>query len=185
MDTQKPVEPNDGMTSASVDLPVVKNQSRIDEVRARMATSEDAIITTSTMSRIIRKDWNIVTTKLYISCLKSPLRGKIQESLAELHWEVEDLSSNPAVTMFQNLDSSWLQEIPFSLKIVSPEAASWFRAIKTIDRCIAKMMTAERAGLLEKKQRLAALAGVNMAYTAFKYMAMDKPIPQKAEAVFG
>ena len=159
----------------------VKNQLRIDEIRARMVTERRITILTSTMSRIMRKDWNIVSTKMYVHTLDPKLKTKVSNALAELSWEVADLNEGAEFSLFKNLDHSWLAPEVFMIKIVSPESASWLRAIQNIDLCIAKMLSAEKQGLIEKKQRLAALAGVNLAYTAFKYAAMNMPIPQRAE----
>jgi hypothetical protein len=159
----------------------IKNQRRIDEVRARMVVESKITILTSTMSRIMRKDWNIVSTKMYVHTLNPSIKMRVTEALAELNWEVADLQESATLSLFKNLDHSWLAQENFLVKVLSPESASWLRAVQSIDICIAKMMTAEKQGLLEKKQRLAALAGVNLAYTAFKYSAMNMAIPQRVE----
>lgn len=159
----------------------IKNQRRIDEVRARMVVESKITILTSTMSRIMRKDWNIVTTKMYVHTLNPSIKLRVTEALTELNWEVADLQESAIFGLFKNLDHTWLAQENFVVKILSPESASWLRAVQSIDVCIAKMLTAEKQGLIEKKQRLAALAGVNLAYTAFKYAAMNMAIPKRAE----
>lgn len=159
----------------------IKNQRRIDEVRARMVVDSKITILTSTMSRIMRKDWNIVSTKMYVHTLNPQIKVRVNDALSELNWEVADLNESAEFSLFKNLDHTWLAPEHFLVKILSPESASWLRAVQSIDLCIAKMLTAEKQGLIVKKQRLDALAGVNLAYTAFKYSAMNMAIPQRVE----
>lgn len=159
-----------------------KNKNRIDEIESRLAIEKELNVLTSTASRVLKRDWNIVCSKMYVFSLDRRLGKKIRQALDDLHWAVRDLQESAPIGMFRYQSTEWLQPRPFTLRIVSAEAASWLRAIVAIDGCVAKMLSAEKDGYLTKEQRIRLLRPTNIAYVNFKFSAMNKPLVQDDEA---
>lgn len=162
--------------------PVMKNAARLEDIAARMAVdSQQPIFQTQSISRIIRRDWNIVCAKMFVFGLKRDYRKKIEEDLNELHWQVADLAEVTDIGLFSEQDTSWLSPVTVSLRIVCPQGASWLRAMHAWDNSDAKLMTAVKAGLITKEKRFAMMAAVQMAYVGFKGTAMRKPLKNTSE----
>jgi hypothetical protein len=162
--------------------PGLKNDHRIQEIDSSMEANTQVTLLSSTMSRIMRKDWNIVCAKMYVFSLDRAIGHKINDALNALHWQVSDLVESPTVSIFKYSDTSWLKPEDFELRVVSAEAASWLRAICKIDDCVAKLLTAQHEGHIDKQIRVRALAAVSLAYTNFKFIAMNTTPPTKGDS---
>lgn len=162
--------------------PAMKNADRLEDIAARMSVdSQQTVFQTSSVSRVIRRDWNIVCAKMFVFGLKRDYRKKIEEDLNELHWQVADLAEVTDIGLFSEQDASWLSPVTVSLRIVCPQGASWLRAMHAWDNSDAKLITAVKAGLITKEKRFAMMAAVQMAYVGFKGTAMRKPLKTSSE----
>lgn len=125
---------------------------------------------TSHAFRMVRKDWNILTAKMFWGCSRSDeFTSQVHEILDELHFQIDSLIDGPDLGMFHDLDRSWLAPITVDVVIIDSQAATLLRAIQNIDAAMALMYSAERQELLTKPQRYRLFAGVTFAYTALKH----------------
>jgi hypothetical protein len=160
----------------------LKNVSRIDEIESRMSVEEiEVMLLSSWAIRTLKRDWNIVCSKMYVFGLDSRYKARIVEDLNELHWQVDDLATVTDAELFSSQDLSWLTPVCITLKVVSPQAASLLRAVRRWDLCMAKLLTAERTTLINKAKREGMLLGVNMAYLGFKGTAMKRAMGSTRE----
>jgi hypothetical protein len=123
---------------------------------------------------MVRKDWNILTAKMYWGTVQSEVKsdefaGQVREILNELHFQIDSLIDGPDLVMFHDLDRSWLAPITVDIVIIDSQAATLLRAIQSMDAAMALMYSAERQELLTKVQRYRLFAGVTFAYTALKH----------------
>lgn len=153
--------------------PPLKNERRIDEIESRMLVDDtEVLLLSSGAVRTLKRDWNIVCSKMYVFGLDSRYKAKILEDLTELHWQVDDLATVTDAELFSNQDLSWLTPVCLNLKVVSPQAASLLRAIRRWDLCVARLLTAERNLLIDYPKRLGILEAVERTYIGFKKTAM-------------
>ncbi|MBS3912846.1 MAG: hypothetical protein KGZ70_13765 [Hydrogenophaga sp.] len=163
----------------ATDDPVIvqmKNEHRIDRIRARLRASATIQMKTSPISRVLRRDWNIVSAKLFLNSLDGDYQQQIRRDLDELHWQVDDLLDQLRATPFGPLDSSWMTPRLLNVQVIHPLTASWLRAFRTFDACFEVLINAERAQKITRKQRFAFTAPVQLAYFSFKATAMKLPL---------
>lgn len=160
----------------------MKNMDRLEDIATRMAAENNEIVfQTASISRTIRRDWNIVCAKMFVFGLKREYRKKIEEDLNEFHWQVNDLAESTSLGVFADQNTSWLKPVTVTLRIVCPLGASWMRAMQSWDNSDAKLMTAVKANLISKEKRFAIMAATHMAYGGFKGTAMRKPMRSATE----
>ena len=150
-----------------VEVQALNNQNRIDELRSRIRLVQSFSIKTTFVSRVLRKDWNILTVKMFIL----EIQRKAEEShaaLAELVWQANDLATGSDLAQFRQTDTSWLAPINFTVTMVSPSGSTLLRALQSIDNSVAILFGAQRDGLIDKLQRRRILAGVSMALNEIK-----------------
>lgn len=157
----------------------LKNQAKLDRIivsEARILHSTD--MKTSYAFKMMRKDWNLLTCKMFRFC-KYTIDDHIllEEALNELDHQIDEVIQGPDLSMFWGLDLSWLAPIRFDFQIINASAAQFFRAIQKIDYMMALIFSAEREGLIDRQQRIRIIAGVVFAYIALKRLlipAMDE-----------
>jgi hypothetical protein len=148
----------------------LKNQARLDRITvAEVKILHSTDMKTSYAFKMMRKDWNLLTCKMFWLC-KYAIDRQIQlaEALNELDHQIDEVIQGPDFSMFWGLDSSWLAPITFEFQIINPYAAQLFRAIQKIDYMMALIFSAEREGLIDRQQRIRIIAGVVFAYIALK-----------------
>lgn len=154
-------------------MEVMKNADRIDEIACTMSVvSKEVLLMTSPISRTIRRDWNIVSAKMYVFGLKRDHRALMEEDLKELHHQINELYVTASMGMFSDLDVSWLDLLRIEVKIISAQSSSLLRAMKIWDACVARLLTAERMGIIDKKTRRNILFPATTAYLGFKKTVM-------------
>lgn len=160
----------------------LKNSNRIDDILCRMSVeATEVVFLSSWAARTMRRDWNIICSKMYVFGLNPSYKARIQEDLTELHWQVSDLADVTGTDLFAVQDLTWLAPTIMELRIVNPHASSLLRAIRSLDLSMARLLTAERNALIDKEKRQAMLSGVNMAYIGFKGTAMKVPMKSTSE----
>jgi hypothetical protein len=164
---------NGGVTVRHLQTTPLKNSNRIDEISCRMSVgSSNVFFLSASTARTVRRDWNIVCSKMYVFSLNSSYQKRIQDDLTELHWQIADLADITGTDLFTVQDLNWLAPVHIEIRIVSPMASSLLRALQSWDLSVAKLLTAERNGMIDKLKRQAMLSAVNMAYIGFKGTAM-------------
>lgn len=154
----------------------MKNENRIANLRASLRASVTITMQTSPLSRVMRRDWNIVSAKLFLNAIDQAYQQQIKHDLDELHWQTDDLLEQLQLFPAEKLDASWMVPRQLSLQVVHPLTASWLRAFRKFDKSIAILINAERAELITRRQRFSFLAPVQLAYFSFKATAMKLPL---------
>lgn len=170
---QQPKPEQSYFTTVEASLTKLKNADRIDEIVSTLAvSSREELFITQPIARLLRRDWNIVSAKMYVFSLKPDYRALIRADLNEFHYQVNELYKLCSIDTFSDVDTSWLSRLTFEVKIISPLSSSWLRGLKTWDACFARLLTAERLGFIDRKQRIKMLQPVSTAYYGFKTTAM-------------
>ncbi len=154
----------------------MKNEDRIAKLRAKLRAESTITMRTSPISRVLRRDWNIVSAKLFLNSIDADYQQQIRRDLDELHWQVDDLLEQLKVMPIGKLDTSWMVPRQLDVKVIHPLTASWLRAFRNFDRCFEILINAERSQLITRKQRFAFSAPVQLAYFSFKATAMKLPL---------
>lgn len=162
----------------SVDPLVVrmKNEHRLTNLRASLRAEATIMMKTSPISRVMRRDWNIVSAKLFLNALEPAYQSQIKRDLDELHWQVDDLWDQVKHLPSSGIDSSWMVPRQLTLQVVHPLTASWLRGFRKFDDCFSALLVAEKGTLITRRQRFAFLAPVQLAYFSFKATAMKLPL---------
>lgn len=137
-------------------------------IRARMRAREKIIFEASPVARIIRRDWNFVSTKLYINALDREYRMLIDDDANELCWQVEDALEDTLRMPFERVDTKWMRPRNIELEIIHPIAAKWLRAMINLDKMYALLVSAEKRGLITRRKRHGFILPSLVAYVAFK-----------------
>lgn len=124
------------------------------------------------MARVMRRDWNIVSAKLYLNARDHAYRKRIESDAVEMNWQVDDTADQIRAMPFQRLDRSWLHPRRMRLDVVHPLAAGWLRSMMTMDEIYTLLISAEKAGMISRRKRQAILLPCQIAYMAFKATAM-------------
>lgn len=162
----------------SVDPLVVrmKNEHRLTNLRASLRAEATIMMKTSPISRVMRRDWNIVSAKLFLNALEPAYQSQIKRDLDELHWQVDDLWDQVKHLPSSGIDSAWMVPRQLTLQVVHPLTASWLRGFRKFDDCFSALLLAEKGTLITRRQRFAFLAPVQLAYFSFKATAMKLPL---------
>jgi hypothetical protein len=168
--------------NAEIDLstdPLVvqmKNTDRLERIRTSMLARADLIFQTSPVSRVMRRDWNIVSAKLFLNSLSPQIRQRISDDLVELVWQSTDLLDSLQTLRKPDDENLWMRPRKLQLQVIHPLAAQWLRCMRNIDSCYLIMINAEKSGVITRKHRWAMLGPTQMAYMGFKASAMNLPL---------
>lgn len=118
---------------------VLKNVGRIEDIDTRMEVRTDANLRSWQCSRILRRDFNLVTAKMYIKCRDKRDRRQVKDLISEFVLRSEFLKAESELCEL----SYDLQVGTVPLRIVSPEASLLYKTFMDIDLVIAKLTCAE------------------------------------------
>lgn len=166
----------DAADNGDSDLIALKNDHRIQTLRTRQRAFVDVTFEASPVARVMRRDWNILSAKLYINSLSPAYREKIEEDAVEMAWLVNDTADQVRTMPFQHLERSWLRPRRMHVQVVHPILATWLRCMRTLDEVYALLICAEKTGLITARQRHAIVLPSQLAYLAFKCTAMRIPL---------
>lgn len=155
------------------DFVELKNGDRMARLRPRMSTCVALTFKAGPISRIMRRDWNIVSTKLYYNALSHVLCKQIESDMDEFGWQVSDTADQVNAMPFHRLEESWLRPRNMQIEVVHPITAAWLRAMNVFDGVYAKLICAEKAGMITRSKRLSLMIPCHLSYMAFKCTAMD------------
>ncbi|ABM59448.1 hypothetical protein Veis_3733 [Verminephrobacter eiseniae EF01-2] len=159
----------DAIAEACVEL---KNEHRMNALRTRMRAHVDVTFQASPVARVMRRDWNIVSSKLYVNALAQDYRQRIESDMIEMTWQMDDTADQVRAMPFEKLDTSWLHPRRMQVQVVHPITAAWLRSMVAMDEMYAKLICAEKAGMITLRKRHALLLPCQLSYMAFKATAM-------------
>jgi hypothetical protein len=154
------------------DLVDLKNDHRIEHLRARQRAYVDVTFEASPIARVMRRDWNILSVKLYINALSPAYRERIEADMTEMATQVHETATDVRVMPFGHLERSWLRPRRMNLQVVHPVTAAWLRSMRTLDEIYAILICAEKTGLISARKRQAIMLPCHLSYLAFKCTAM-------------
>lgn len=155
------------------DFVELKNGERMARLRPRMSTCVALTFKAGPISRIMRRDWNILSTKLYYNVRSPVLYQQIESDMVEFGWQVSDTADQVNAMPFHKLEESWLRPRRMQVEVVHPITAAWLRAMNVFDGVYAKLICAEKAGMITRSKRLSLMIPCHLSYMAFKCTAMD------------
>lgn len=154
------------------DLVALKNDHRIENLRARQRAYVDATFEASPIARVIRRDWNILSAKLYINALSHSYRRQIEADMTEFATQVHETATDVRLMPFGHLERSWLRPRRMKIQVVHPITGMWLRSMRTLDEIYAILICAEKTGLISARKRQAIMLPCHLSYLAFKCTAM-------------
>lgn len=133
-----------------------------------MRAHQQVTFEASPIARIIRRDWNFVSIKLYIHAFDPEYSKIINDDIIDFAWQVDDAYDDISRMPFQKVDATWMRPRSMSLEIVHPITARWFKTMIKLDKIYSALVSAEKAGLISKRKRHAFILPSLIAYTNFK-----------------
>lgn len=118
---------------------VLKNVGRIEDIDTRLEVRIDANLRSWQCSRMLRRDFNLVTAKMYIKCRNKNDKRQVKSLIEEFVLQSEFLKAESE--LFELSYDLQVGSVP--LRIVSPEASLLYKTFMEIDLVIAKLTCAE------------------------------------------
>lgn len=165
VDTSNEEDPNGAMVT-------LKNADRLNALRTRMRASVDVTFEASPVARVMRRDWNLVSRKLYMNARDHLYYKKIESDLVEMCWQMDDVADQIRAMPYQRLDRSWLRPRRMRVDIVHPMTAAWLRSMVKLDEVFALLVCAEKSGMITRRKRQAIMLPCQLAYMVFKATSM-------------
>jgi len=150
----------------------LKNANRLERLRTTLRVNTTITMLTSPLARILRRDWNLVSAKLFVNALDKDYEQLIRQEVSELAWQAADLHDLASALPVSQTEAAWMRPRTLHIQIVHPITAQWLRAFVVYDRAFAKLINAEKAGRMTKQQRLAMIRPCQLSYMGFKAIAM-------------
>lgn len=148
----------------------LKYQDRLDNVRARMKGTMSITLQTPFCARQMRREFNILSTKIYIYGLNKNFNKQTCALLDDLDWARSDLRDSAA--LFNGEDTSVLIPSTYAFDFVCPEALRLCRIIQRADHDLSKIYAAQLALKITKYDRWAMMRSFLMTYEVFKRHAL-------------
>lgn len=119
---------------------VIKNTARIERIESRMEKRLTVQVFSWQISRVIRRDFNLLSAKMYMRGQDKKQKAQISELLLELSLQSASLKAES--TNFSDDPNPTIRELP--IRIVSPESAMLYQALKEADKVYARLGFAYR-----------------------------------------
>lgn len=164
---------------------VLKNAARIEDLRTNMEHRVEVPLTSWECSRILRRDFYIVTASMFKTCSRrgnEHRRSEVRRLLLELvlQGEVFDGESSAyEMTRDIPLDST----VP--LRVVSGEANLLLRTFMNADKAMARLQCAVSDGLINREGRMRMFQDFIGPYMDLKKYVLGKPESNKTAAELG
>jgi hypothetical protein len=118
---------------------VVKHTGRVEDIHSRMEVRVTPVIITWQICRLMRRDFNYTTTKMFLKCLRKSTRSQVNDLLAEVVIQAEFLKSYA-----DQFDLSFdLGGEPIPIRLICPEASMLYKTLLTVDNSIARLDCAQ------------------------------------------
>ena len=151
----------------------MRDADRIERILAPTEARIRLTLYTAPLCRTIRKDYNIVTTKMYLARDHKTLL--LSKTLREL--ERAAVEAELASERYRSADYADIKFAPsiFDVRVVSPFANRYQRSIARIDAVNHLLMLAETKGLMTRKERQDMLNPAIALLYELKRIALDLP----------
>lgn len=156
---------------------VLKNVRRVEEIRTKLEVNINAVFFTWQVCRPVRRDFHLVTSKLYIKSLKPELRSQIGALCDEFVLQTEFLKSECAQYVL-NYD---LGATHVPLRIVNRDAALIYKTFKDVDEIMARLQCAQTDLLISREKANEIVRPVFEAFSSIKSYALQNNTRTAAE----
>lgn len=154
---------------------VLKNMHRIEQIESRLESRVHAEVQSWQIGRILRRDYHIMSAKMYkIGCNKQN-RMVIRELLLELALQTADMTSE--CKAYEPNGSTATQSIP--VRIVCAEAASFLNTLKQADASYAIINWGYEHKQITDRRRNELTMGFEAAYGDLRTFLFGKPKSNK------
>lgn len=143
---------------------VLKNVEKIEEIGSRMESRIEVLTQSWQICRNLRRDFNLISSKVYKISRAKESRNKILDLLMEVALQAADLESRSS--QFTEAGEPQTRLVP--LRIVSAEASMLFNSMKQADRCYGRLNWARTQMQLTERQMEEIVEGYEIAYGDLK-----------------
>lgn len=159
------MQPHQSTASAMRDI------ERIERIHTPTEARIQATLYTAPLCRVVRKDFNIVTTKMFLARSQKTL--DLSMALREL--ERASIEAELASEPHDNHYDVALPPVAFDVRIVSPFANRYWRCISRLDAVNYLLLRAETKAALRRKQRMEIVRPCLTLLHEVKRIALDLP----------
>jgi hypothetical protein len=160
---------------------VVKNVARLAAVQARMELLTVAHFHAFQICRSVRRDFNLISAKMYMRSSKKELRAQIQELLLEVQIEAENLKAESLA--FGASPEPDIRTV--ELRLVSAESAVFFKSLMLADEVIGRLNFACKNQVITTDNIEMRIAPFYRAYTDLKLFVVGGQRTDKTAAQLG
>lgn len=164
-------------TTTTDDGLVLKNAARVEDIATRIDVRVDARLTSWKCNRLIRRDFNLVTSKMYIRCRDRASRHQVLGLLEEMVLQSEFLKAESS----QYEISHALPPTIIPIRIVCPEASMLYKTLVAIDESITRFHCAYLDGIATKDKLHGAPEEALAAYFDLKHYILGSLAKQTAD----
>jgi hypothetical protein len=158
-------------TTITDDGLVLKNTGMIEDIITRLEHRADVDLVSWQISRILRRDYNIVSKKMFIRCRDRNGREQVRGLIEELMLQAEMLRGE-SLKYEAFKETHPLVPTALVLRVVSPETMQMLKALLVIDQAIGLVKSANIAGHVDKSTMEAFPVVALKAYTDVKQYVM-------------
>lgn len=149
----------------------LRDTERIERICAPIEARVRLVLRTASLCRTVRKDFNIVTTKMFLA--RGAKVAALSFALRELERACVE-AELAAETFRANYEVEFLPQA-FELRIVSPSANRYVRSITRLDAANGVLIAAETRGAIERRLRHKIVRPCLALLFAVKRLALDLP----------
>lgn len=155
----------------------VRDAERIERIRTPVEARVRVVLYTAPLCRAVRKDYHIVSAKMFLA------RGEKVRALSEALREAERACVEAQLYARRYRGEYGVQFPPqsFELRVVSPFAHRYLRAILELDPVNLLLLQAETRGVLARRERMEIVRPCLALLFEVKRIALDLPEPQGRE----
>lgn len=152
-----------------------KNQGRVDEIRTNVEVRDNVFIRSPMIRRWYLREFNFVTSRLYLLTKTSRStrehKKKLNELLDSLNFEAEMLEGDTEFFKGE-INEAIFPGAEYPVRLISREANLLLKAVTRADESIAKLYMSEFNQMLNKEQREKLQDGFTAALVALKQFSM-------------
>ena len=152
-----------------------KNQGRVDEIRTNLEVRDEVFIRSPMIRRWYLREFNFVTSRLYLLTKTSKStrehKRKLNELLDALNFEAEMLEGDTEFFKGE-INEKIFPGAEYPVRLISREAHLLLKAILRADDSIAKLYMSEFSQMLNKEKREQLQEGFTAALVALKQFSM-------------
>lgn len=166
-------------TTTTADGLVLKNQGLIEDIITRTEIRVEAAFVSWQCSRIVRRDFNLVTRKMFIRARDKVGRQQVMGFMEELQLQAGSLKDESLKYELESVSAPTV----FPLRLVTPEATMLYKSLLVMDAAIARFYSAYMNGHIGKNQYEDSPIKAITAYNSLKSYVMSTSVNRTASEI--